>query len=92
MRTLAAIRGPRAAIRIGAALFVLVVALSPAPYIWGSYNILYLVLVVGGVDVLLLALVMRMCRRPTPEEAADAGRVLKYGMVAGLCALAVGPL
>ena len=88
VRTLAVSKGPRAAFFSGSLLLLLVVAISPIPYLTLDYNAYYLVTALAGVDIPVLVSVIMVARGY--ENAWRATRVLKIPLFMGLLAFLVG--
>lgn len=89
-RTLVITAGPRKALSISAANLMLLVILSPAPYLLDVYNVRYLVAVILGVDLVLLPVIYRLLNDPLGADYAKISFILKIDMLAGLMAIALG--
>ncbi len=89
VNTIAVKYGIRTATVVGFAILFSVVAISPLPYLLYDYNLLYLALAIIGVDipVIIASLIMR---KPTPERAWRATRLLKAPLICGLLAFYLG--
>jgi 4-hydroxybenzoate polyprenyltransferase len=72
------------------AIFTLLIAFSFLPYWAGVYNLTYLVVVVVGVDLFLIAIMMYMWKRPQPETFRRISAFLKVDMLVGLLAVILG--
>ncbi len=88
VRTLAVIAGPRAALLAGTLLLVLVIAISPLPYMLYNYNIYYLVTAVLGVDAPIIASIILVASNYA--NAWKATRILKIPLLMGLLAFLLG--
>lgn len=90
-RTLPLVAGPRTACRSAAGLVALTMVFTPAPFLWGSYEGLYLLAVLFA-DMLLMHVVGVLVAPPTAARAARASRLLKGAMGLGMVALIVAGL
>lgn len=90
VHTIAVILGERTAFIIGTIILLLVIAISPIPYIMYDYNIFYLLLALLGVDALIAYSIYLVARHP--KNAWKATRVLKIPLLVGLLAFLVGVL
>jgi geranylgeranylglycerol-phosphate geranylgeranyltransferase len=90
--TFAVRRSPGMAVRTGGGFFLLLVLLTPIPYLLGVYNAAYLAVALLGVDLLLVPLVAGALCRPTAGFATRYDGLLKLGMAAGLCAISLGAI
>jgi geranylgeranylglycerol-phosphate geranylgeranyltransferase len=91
-RTLPVRLGVRGALRLAAVPLLVLVALTPVPYLVGSYGLAYLAVVVLTADVVLVAVAIRLL---FGAERASPGRLsawLKAAMGLGLVAVALGPV
>lgn len=90
VRTLAVTLGPRRASLIALITILMVVIISPLPYILGLYSVLYLVLA-AAVDVMALYSTLQLVRAHDPiKEAAKARRTLKICFLIGAIAFIAG--
>ena len=90
VRTLAVILGPRRASLIALFTILIVVVISPIPYVLGLYSITYLVLATI-VDIIALYSTLKLVRAQNPiEEAARTRRALKICFLIGAIAFIVG--
>ena len=83
--TLALIWPRRRLIQTVRALLLLLIAITPVPYLTGHYGLWYLVVVVIGVDFPLVSLILKM-EKAEPQQVSEH---LKTLMVIGLIALAL---
>ncbi len=91
-RTLAVLLGPRRALYISLAVLLLVVFLSPLPWLYGYYSLSYLVLALV-VDALILAsIVVMLASKDLTRSAAKARSILKASFLAGALAFLIGLL
>jgi len=90
VRTLAVTLGPKRASLIALATILMVVVVSPLPFILGLYSIAYLVLA-AIVDVIALYSTLKLVYAQDPvKEAAKARRALKICFLIGAIAFIVG--
>jgi len=90
IHTVAVVLGEKVAFIIGTIILLLVIAISPIPYIMYDYNILYLVLALLGVDPLIAYSIYLVAKNP--RNAWKATRILKIPLLVGLLAFLVGVL
>ncbi|MBM3320327.1 MAG: UbiA family prenyltransferase [Candidatus Eisenbacteria bacterium] len=89
-RSLAIVLGDRRALVFSAVPLALLVLLSPLPFVFGLYNVLYLLIILVGVDLLLAVAFARCLRRPDRSNLGFLSRVLKGQMVVGMTAMLAG--
>jgi geranylgeranylglycerol-phosphate geranylgeranyltransferase len=89
-RTLAITAGVPTALKYSAFSLMLLVTVSPIPYMMGIYNIRYLIAVILGVDLVLLPIIFKLLRDPLSVDCAKTSFILKIDMLAGLMAIALG--
>jgi geranylgeranylglycerol-phosphate geranylgeranyltransferase len=82
--------GRRTALVVATAVYALVVAVTPLPYVGGVYDLAYLLVVVAGVDTVVAYVVVQMWRRPDPPTLHRLSELLKADMFVGLVAIYVG--
>jgi len=83
--TLATRYGVHVAYTASLTVLLLLVAISPLPFIALSYSLLYLLIAVIGVDIpIIVALIT--ARRKNPESAWKATRIMKISLLMGLIA------
>jgi len=63
---------------------------SPVPYFVHDYNLLYLGIMLCGVDAVLIVSLMRLWRDPSPESAGRMQRILKNDILVGFAAILLG--
>ena len=88
--TVAVVLGERAAFIVGTIILLLVIAISPIPYVMYGYNVFYLVLALLGVDLLIAYSIYLIAKNP--GNAWRATRILKIPLLIGLLAFLVGVL
>ncbi len=88
VNTIAVVLGVEAAYIIGTILLLLVIAISPIPYLLYRYNELYITLAVLGVDVPICYSIFIVGRNP--GDAFKATRILKIPLFTGLLAFLLG--
>ncbi|MCH7760087.1 UbiA family prenyltransferase [candidate division TA06 bacterium] len=82
--------GKIAALRFSFIVFLLLIGITPLPYLFQFYNLFYLLVVLIGVDLFLLLLFLFLFRDPSPGRLNRAGLLLKVDMGVGLLALLLG--
>ncbi len=87
-RTLPLVWGRTRSVRLAQGVVVLAVAGLPFPYFSFGFAPLYLLVALGAGAALLAAFVA--LQAATPDGAGHASRALKWAMLAGMAALAVG--
>jgi geranylgeranylglycerol-phosphate geranylgeranyltransferase len=90
-RSLAALFGKQAALRVAAAIFALLVLISPLPYLLGWLGWPYLAFIIG-MDVLIIFSVIRLLQSQTSEDGRHWMRVIYLGTSMGLLAFVIGQL
>jgi len=88
-RTLPVVFGERASILLAAAIFGLLVLLTPLPFFLGLYGQVYVILVLIGVDFVLAVIIASLLARRRWMDAHRASSLIKVDMVVGLAALVV---
>jgi geranylgeranylglycerol-phosphate geranylgeranyltransferase len=88
--TIPLLYGKLTALRFSFGIFLLLIVLTPIPYILHYYNLYYLIIVLLGVDLFLLLLFIFLFRNPAIPRISRAGIFLKWNMGIGLLALIVG--
>ncbi len=91
VKTLAVVKGPFKAYLVSSILLILVITISPLPYILFKYNILYLVLVMAIVNPSIVAAIA-VAHKLKPRYAWKATRILKISMFVGIIAFLLGRL
>jgi len=82
-RSIAIVLGREAAVRITASLFILVVLLSYAPFIFGWLGMLY-VLMICAMSPVVVLFTIRLLRSRTPEEGRAAMRGIYLSILLGM--------
>jgi 4-hydroxybenzoate polyprenyltransferase len=82
--------GPSIAIRIITITFVLLILFTLLPYVFKVYGLVYLLLVVPGVDAYLVYVLVSLRRNPTQSNYRRLSRGLKLNMLMGLLAILAG--
>jgi geranylgeranylglycerol-phosphate geranylgeranyltransferase len=90
-RSLAVLFGKQAALRVAAAIFALLVLISPLPYLLGWLGWPYLAFIIG-MDVLIIFSVIRLLQSQTSEDGRHWMRVIYLGTSMGLLAFVIGQL
>lgn len=91
-RTLPGVFGERAGILLAAAVFALLVVVTPLPFMQGLYGYVYLIMVLVGVDLVLAVIIASLLSRRRWMDLRRASTLIKMDMVVGLAALLVGRL
>jgi geranylgeranylglycerol-phosphate geranylgeranyltransferase len=91
-RTAPVVWGARRAAALAAAFGAAGVAFSVLPYGagWPGFGLLYLLVVLAGVDTVCVVALLRLWRDPRPTVAGASQRWMKASMFAGLVAFSVG--
>lgn len=89
-RTFPVLFGERAGVLFSAAVFALLILVTPLPFVFGLYGVLYLIFVLVGVDLVLAVIVASLIAHRSWMNTSRASTLLKMDMVAGLVALVVG--
>lgn len=89
LKTLA-ILNPKLAVQIAIGFMASVVLFSPIPYLFGWYSWHYLTVVVLGVDLVLIALAIRLWRDASKENCTSIQRWMKWDIFVGLGAIYLG--
>ncbi len=89
IRTIASILGIRTALYIGTFLLLIVVVISPLPYMVLGLNLYYLIIAVLGVDLPIIYSIMNMYKNPI-HNAWRTTRILKIPLLMGLLAFFMG--
>lgn len=90
VRTLPVAHGLRAAQHSAAVFIVMLMAATPFPYILNLYTIIYLLIVLIGVDTVLLYVAYSLYRNPSPTNLGRLSFILKCDMIVGLAAIYFG--
>lgn len=89
-RTLAVRAGHKVALSVSAFSLMLLITLSPVPYLMEIYNVRYLIAVILGVDLVLLPVIYQLLKNPLGVDCAKLSVILKIDMLVGLMAIALG--
>lgn len=82
--------GKGVALNFASGIFLLLILLTPIPYILGIYDFFYLITVLVGVDIALLSLLLWLRRGVLEERLGRVNQLLKVDMLVGLFALYLG--
>jgi len=82
-KSIAIVLGREAALRITAALFILVVLLSYVPFVFGWLGMFY-VLMVCALSPVVVLFTIRLLRSRTPEEGRTAMRGIYLSILLGM--------
>jgi len=89
-RTLAIHLGIATALKWAGFTFVLLILITPLPFVLGRYSLVYLVIVILGVDVPLVYVIVSSLRNQGPGNLGRLSLLLKLDMWVGLVAVMVG--
>ncbi len=89
-KTIAVTAGVKKALAFSAFSLMLLVSLSPVPYLMEIYNVRYLIAVILGVDLILLPVIYRLLNDPLGVDYGKISFILKIDMLVGLMAIAIG--
>ena len=84
--------GQRRAMYISFIFLILVILVSPLPYILNIYSLYYLICVVIGVDLILIYCMIILLKELSERSAARAANLMKLGIFIGLGAMYIGSL
>jgi geranylgeranylglycerol-phosphate geranylgeranyltransferase len=82
--------GERKAMYVAFVFLVLVILVSPWPYILDIYSLYYLIAVVFGVDLVLVYCMLILLTRFTEKNVARVSQIMKFDIFAGLVAIYLG--
>ncbi len=88
VKTLAVVAGPKIAFLFGSTLLLIVVIISPIPYLFYKYNIYYLLTALIGVDLPVITSILLVAH--DYKHAWRATRILKIPLFTGLLAFLIG--
>jgi len=89
-RTLPAVAGVAEALGWAGLVFILLIMVSPLPFVFGYYSLWYVIIVVLGVDVPLIRIILSSRRDRTPDHLGKLSLLLKLDMWVGLAAILAG--
>lgn len=89
-KTLVVRAGHKVALSVSAFSLMLLITLSPVPYLMEIYNVRYLIAVILGVDLVLLPVIYQLLKNPLGVDCAKVSFILKIDMLVGLMAIALG--
>jgi geranylgeranylglycerol-phosphate geranylgeranyltransferase len=89
-RTLPIVWGSDKSLKLAAAVLMVLITLTPAPYLLGIYNIRYLLAVVLGVDLMLAIMIHKLLTTPRDEDLAWISFFMKIVMLVGIMAICLG--
>jgi geranylgeranylglycerol-phosphate geranylgeranyltransferase len=84
--------GVRFSLALATAFFVSLIFLSPLPYLFDVFSLLYLITVILGVDLVLWYVLRSMWRDPSTSNLGRLSAILKMDMLFGLAAICAGKL
>ncbi|MGH7601245.1 MAG: geranylgeranylglycerol-phosphate geranylgeranyltransferase [bacterium] len=89
-RTLPLVYGLGAAQAAATVAFVILILATLLPFYLGIYNTTYLCIVIGGVDLALVAAIYVLWKNPAPPRMRQISAALKADMLVGLAAIYFG--
>jgi geranylgeranylglycerol-phosphate geranylgeranyltransferase len=89
-RTLPIVWGSDKSLKLAAAVLMVLITLTPVPYMLGIYNIRYLLAVVLGVDLMLVIMIFKLMTVPRDEDLAQISFFMKIVMLVGIMAICLG--
>jgi len=89
-KTLPIVWGAERSLKLAAAVLMILITLTPVPYMLGIYNIRYLLAVVMGVDFMLIFMILKLMTVPRDEDLARISFFMKIVMLAGIMAISLG--
>lgn len=93
VKTLAVIFGKRRASCICIAFLIVTIIISPLPFFFRFFNIVYLFITLFGVDILIVYSIVKTAANLDSSEAAHhVKKVLKFSMLIGLLSFLIGGL
>jgi len=84
--------GQRKAMYISFVFIILVILISPLPYLFNIYSLYYLICVVIGVDLVLFYCMLSLMLKLTDENAGKISSLMKFDIFIGLGAMYLGRL
>ncbi len=89
-RTLPLVYGLGAAQAAATVAFMILILATQLPFYIGIYNTTYLWIVIGGVDLVLIAAIYLLWKNPIQDRMRQISAVLKADMLVGLAAIYFG--
>jgi geranylgeranylglycerol-phosphate geranylgeranyltransferase len=89
-KTLPIVWGAQRSLKLAAAALMVLITLTPVPYLLGIYNIRYLLAVVLGVDFMLIFMIIKLMTVPRDEDLARISFFMKIVMLVGIMAISLG--
>jgi len=89
-KTLPITWGAERSLKLAAAVLMVLITLTPVPYMLGIYNIRYLLAVVLGVDFMLIFMILKLMTVPRDEDLARISFFMKIVMLVGIMAISLG--
>jgi len=90
LKTMAVIAGPERTSRAAAVLLAVLISLITVPWFQGWFNLTYLILVCVGVLPVLIGSIVYLWWAPDRDRLGQISRILKWDMLAGICAIWFG--
>lgn len=89
-KTLPIVWGSEKTLKLAAVVLMLLITLTPLPYLLGIYNVRYLLAVVLGVDFMLAIMIQKLLTTPRDEDLSRISFFLKIVMLVGIMAICLG--
>jgi len=90
IKTLPIRHGAKLSLEIATWLYVFLIILTFAPFVFGIFGIYYLAIVVGVVDVVIVIALISIWKNPETRNLSRMSFILKLNMFAGLIAIYCG--
>lgn len=91
-KTFAVLTSAKLSTQVAALFLMLLAIVAWFPFFTDSFNWIYLILVVFGIDLVLFVSLFRALANPVPAVLCRVNRYLKFSMVIGLLALWLGKM
>lgn len=82
--------GKKIALEMATWIYVFLIFLTVAPYVFHIFGIYYLIVVIGVVDFVIVMALISIWKKPETQNLSRMSMILKLNMFAGLIAIYVG--
>ncbi|MBI4726744.1 geranylgeranylglycerol-phosphate geranylgeranyltransferase [candidate division TA06 bacterium] len=89
-KTLPIAWGAQRSLKLAAATLMVLITLTPVPYLLGIYNTRYLLAVILGVDLMLGIMIVKLLTSPRDEDLGRISFFIKIVMLVGIMAICLG--
>jgi len=89
-KTFAVLSSAKHSVVVAAVILTILGIVAWLPFFTEDFNLIYLILVIFGIDLILFLSLYRAIRNPVPAVLSKVSRYLKFSMAAGLLALWLG--